>query len=140
MYGSEEKRVYPRMMPFNLDVDLIIDNNRLLKKVRVQDISLGGVNLAPNTSVRQGDIIQVKFTFMYDMLILNAEVVRVNISDLALKFIFKNPHEQEKYSGLYEKEISSVHKGIPGELEQDEGETARKSKIEDKKMLDPDIE
>ncbi len=140
MYCSEEKRVYPRMRPFNLDVDLIIDNNRLLKNIRVQDISMGGVNLTPNPSVRVGDVIQVKFTFLYDILILNAEVVRVNISDLGLKFSFRNPREQEKYGELYEKELSSVHKGIPGELEQDEGNPVKKSKIDDKKMFDPDLE
>jgi len=139
MFGGDEKRVYPRIRPFNLDVDLIIDNTRIIKKVRVQDISLGGVNLVPNTVVGTGDIIQVKFTFLYDIIIINAEVVRINVRDLALKFIFKNQREQEKYWELYEKELSSANKGVLEEVTEDDG-PVKKSKIDDKKMFDPDSE
>ncbi len=139
MFDGEEKRVNPRIRPFNLDVDLIIDNTRIIKKTRVQDVSLGGVNLVPNTVVGVGDTVQVKFTFLYDTMIINASVVRINIRDLALKFLFKNTREQEKYKELFEKELYSANKGILEEMKEDE-DAEQKTKPDDKKMFDLDLD
>jgi hypothetical protein len=72
-------------------------------------------------------------------MILNAEVVRVNIRDLALKFLFKNTREQEKFRELYENELSSARKGIPGEAADEDG-SSKKTKIDEKVMFDPDLE
>ena len=138
MDNSINKRVYPRIRPFNLSVDLIVNNTGLLKKVRVQNISKGGASLSSNAVMKQSDLVQIKFSFLYDILIINSEIVRISSSELAVKFAFKNDRERDKFHDLFEKEIAGDHKATPIEGDQNEPEAPSKNPIDFNKILDPD--